>query len=354
MTSTASSILRRAFLSASIAAALATTAHADVTMEERMSVSGEGLMQMMNMTGTTVTTISGNRARTDSNLQFQSGLVRTFAGGAGDTSEIVQLDQDKIYTLNNKKKTYEETTFAARRAQLQQAMEQMQKSQAQQQQSTSGVDESQCEWQAPKSDVTRGEKASLAGYQSERVTVTATRACKDRKTGQVCEFGLVLDQWLAPAFEASSEATAYQRAYAEKLGLNAAASRDFAERAQSMFGGYAELMNEIASKTRDLKGYPMKASFSLAVGGPQCQSTQQTQAAGGPAPPPSIGGALGGALGGMFGKKKEPAQAQPTTPPPAMPNGLMRLMTIGNELVSVNRNPANPQSFDVPAGFKKR
>ena len=353
MTSRASSILRRAFLSASIATGLATAAHADVTMEERMSVTGEGMMQMMNMTGTTITTIAGDRARTDSNLQFQSGLVRTFAGGAGDTSEIVRLDQDKIYTLNNKKKTYEETTFADRRAQMQKAMEQMQQSSASQQQSTSGVDESQCEWQEPKADVKRGEQSLLAGYQSERVTITATQACKDRKTGQVCEFGLVLDQWLAPGFEASSEALAYQRAYAEKLGLNAAASRDFAERAQSMFGSYKGLMTEIAAKTRDLKGYPVKSSFSLAVGGPQCQSTQQTQASGGPAPPPSIGSALGGALGGMFGKKNQP-QPQATTPPPAMPNGLMRLMTIGNELVSVNRGAANPQVFDVPAGFKKK
>ncbi len=49
-------------------------AQADVTIEERMSINGAGLMKMANMSGTTTTIISGQRARTESNLQFESGL----------------------------------------------------------------------------------------------------------------------------------------------------------------------------------------------------------------------------------------------------------------------------------------
>ncbi len=331
--------------------AFAPLAEADVTMEESISVSGAGLMKMANMSGKTTTTIAGDRARTDSDLRFESGLVRTFAGGMGQTSEIVRLDQDKIYSLNNKKKTYTESSFAEQRAQMQQAMEQAQKGQAAQQQSASGVDESQCEWSEPKADVKRtGERASIAGFNAERLTIVATQACTDKKTGQVCEFGLALDQWLAPDFDAAQETLAYQRAYAEKMGFTAAASRDFAERAQSMFGRYQSLLTEIASKTRDVKGHPVKASFSLGVGGPQCQSSQQAQASGSTSSP-GLGGALGGALGGMFGKKKE---AQPaTTPPPTTINGLTALMTVSTELLSVQRSAADPAIFDVPAGYKK-
>jgi hypothetical protein len=195
-----------------------------------------------------------------------------------------------------------------------------------------------------------GERASIAGFNAERLTIVATQACTDKKTGQVCEFGLALDQWLAPDFDAGQETLAYQRAYAEKMGFTAAASRDFAERAQSMFGRYQSLLTEIASKTRDVKGHPVKASFSLGVGGPQCQSSQQAQASGSTSSP-GLGGALGGALGGMFGKKKE---AQPaTTPPPTTINGLTALMTVSTELLSVQRNAADPAIFDVPAGYKK-
>jgi hypothetical protein len=346
----------RLILAGAIALTLSAAAHADVTLEERVSVSGAGLMKMANMSGTTKTTIAKDRARAESTLQFESGLMRTLARGAGQSTQIVRLDQDKVYTLEPDKKTYTETTFAEQRERLQKAMEQQRQAQASQQQASSGVDESNCEWSEPRSDVQRtGEKAAFGGYEAERVTVTATQSCTDKKTGQVCDFGLALDQWLTPSFEAADETLAYQRAYAEKLGFGASASRDFAERSEALFGRYQPLLKEIAAKTRDIKGYPVKASFGLGVGGPQCQSTKEAQAAGGQASPPSLGGALGGALGGMFGRKKEPAQpAAAAAPPPAMPGGLMPLMTVGSELVSVNRAAADPAGFEIPADYKKK
>jgi hypothetical protein len=348
----------RAVLAGALAAILSTAAQSDVIITERMSINGAGLMKMANMNGTTTTSISGQRARTDSNLQFESGLMRTFARGiGGDSTEIVRLDQDKMYSIDNKKKTYTETTFAETRAQMEKVSKQMQEAQAQQQQGTSGVDESQCEWSDPKSEVIRsGEKASIAGYQAERVTVTATQSCKDKKTGQVCDFGLVFDQWVAPDFKASAEAQAYQLAFAEKMGMGAAGSKDFAERAETMFGRYKGLWSEVATKMRDVKGYPVRLSFGLGVGGPQCESTQQMQSGGqqdSTASPTSLGEALGGALGGMFGKKKAAAAPEPTAPPAQLPGGLFSLMGMSTELVSVSTDAVDPQSFDPPAGYKK-
>jgi hypothetical protein len=330
---------------------VASAAHADITIEERLSVGGA--IKMANMSGRTLTIIAGDRARTESDLQFESGMMRTLARGAGQVTEIVRLDQEKIYELNTKKKTYKETTFAERRAQMQKAMEQMQEAQASQQQQASGVDESQCEWSEPKAEVKQtGEKAVIAGLEAERLTITATQSCKDKQTGQICDFGLVLDQWIAPGFEASSETQAYYKAYAEKLGLTSAGSRDFAERAESMFGRYQGIWSEVATKMRDVKGQAVKATFGFGIGGPQCQDTQQTQAASGAEKPPSLGGALG-ALGGMFGKKKEQAQPVATTPPPTLPGGLISLMSLGTELVSINRDSVDAQTFEVPADYQK-
>jgi hypothetical protein len=353
-----SNAFRSRFLSCCVAGVLVSAAaQADVTMQEKMNLSGAGMMKMANMSGTTTTTISGSKARTESNMQFESGLMRTFARGAGGPHvEIVRLDEDKIFSLNPAKKTYTETTFAERRAMMQQAMDQMNKSQAQQQQATSGVDESECEWSDPKSEVKRtGEKVLIAGFQAEHVSVSASQSCTNKKTGDVCDFGLALDQWIAPGFEASSETTAYQQAYAEKLGLGSAASRDFAERAQSTFGRYKGLWAELGKRMAELpvKGYPVKSGFSLGVGGPQCKSAQQQQAQGGPQAQPSLGGALGGALGGMFGKKKKEEPAQEAAPPPTMAGGLMPLMSMGTELVSITRDAVAPTSFEVPGDYKK-
>jgi len=99
----------------------------------------------------------------------------------------------------------------------------------------------------------------------------------------------------------------------------------------------------------------VKSSFALGVGGPQCKSAQSAQASEASNPSPTGGlGALGGALGGMFGgKKKEAAPPPPsTTPPAAAPDGLIPLMTVSTELVSVNRSSVSPQTFEVPSDYK--
>ncbi|MEO7775817.1 MAG: hypothetical protein ABIT36_11880 [Steroidobacteraceae bacterium] len=331
-----------------------TFAQADITVEQRITVVGEGMMSMINMTGKTVQTISGDRSRTDTDLQFQSAMMRMLARGAGGQSvEIVQLGADKIYELNPRKKTYVETSFTERRAKLQEATAKLQEGQAAQRKAASGVDESQCEWGPAKSDVRRsGEKALIGGFTAEHVVITASQPCRDRSSGAVCEFGLTLDQWLAPDFKDSAETLEYQTAYAEKLGLTASSSREFSERAQSMFSGYKDIWTQIAAKMKDVKGYPVKAGFGLAIGGPQCQQAQQARAAtsngGGQ---PGLG-ALGGALGGLLGGRK--SQSQPSsTPPVAAQNGMINLMTVSTELVSVNHDAAPASAFEPPANFKK-
>src|SRR5688572_28039778 len=106
-------VFRSRLLASCVAGLLACAeAHSDVTMQEQMSLSGSGMMKMANMSGTTTTIISGDRARTESNMRFESGMMRIFAGGMGDHVEIVRLDQGKIYLLNPNKQTYTETTFA--------------------------------------------------------------------------------------------------------------------------------------------------------------------------------------------------------------------------------------------------
>jgi hypothetical protein len=335
-------------------------AFADVSVEQRMTVTGAGVMSMANMTGTSTTTISGDRARTDSELRFESAMVRALAHGVGgQTVEIVDLDQDRIYAVNPKKKTYTESSFTEKRAQLQQAMQAAQQGQAKQAQGASGVDESKCEWLPAKSDLKRtGEKNTIAGYTAEHVVITASQACRERDSGQVCEFALTLDQWMAADFKSSAEALKYQQAYAEKLGLTASSSRDFSERAQTLFSGYEGIWKQIAAKMKDVKGYSVKASFSLGVGGAQCESAQKGQAASGSGERPGVGGALMkgalGGLGGLFGKKKKDDAPSSTAPSAAPgPNGIYNLMTIGTELVSVKTDAAPAGTFEVPAGFKK-
>ncbi len=337
-------------------------AFADVTISERVNVEGAGLLSMANMSGTSTTTISGDKARMESDLQMESRMVRAFARGMGATADIVRLDQDKVLRLDLKKKQYSEQTFAERRAQLQAAMEQSQKSQP----PVGGVDQSDCEWTDPKADVKRtGEHGSIAGLNAEHITITATQGCRDKKTGSVCEFGLLLDEWLAPQFAGGDTARQFYVAYAQKMGLDAALARDGTQRAETLFKRYKGIWTEVAAKMKDVKGYPVKSSFGLAVGGPQCQGSQQSQTAQSndsssstsSSTPTDAAGVAGRIVGSIFNRKKAAPQNQASETTAAQPamtvNGMVPLLTVSSELLSVSEAAAPADAFEAPAGFKK-
>jgi hypothetical protein len=375
---------RSAFVLGCLLGACAQIASADVTTQQRISIDGIGGLKIANMSGTTTTIISGERSRTETTMQLESKILRMFARGAGGPRvDIVRLDLDKIDHLDVAKKEYTEMTFAQLREQMQQAMSQAGSAQRQEEPKPTSIDESQCEWSDPKADVKRtGEKATVAGYDAERLTITASQACKDKQSGQVCEFVLSLDEWLAPKFTASAEAQKYTRAYAQKMGLGTATtSRDIAERAQSMFGRYKGIWTEVASKTKDMKGYPVKTTFAFAVGGPQCKNAQQSDSSttsssdntqSQPTNPAAVAAQIGGKISGLFHKKSDtpppadasagastssPGASASTTPAasaaPPMPEGMIPVITMGSELVSVSTATVDPGVFEIPVGFKK-
>ena len=338
-------------------------ARADITLERTMSVEGVGAMAFGNMSGTSKTTISGDKSRTDSDVKMKSKIIGFLARNAvGPSAEIILLDQDKLYHLNINKKQYTETTFEQMRAQLQKATDQM--NSADEKKQPSAVDQSKCEWLPPKADVKKtGEKAQFAGYDSERVIITASQPCKDKDTGSICEVALVLDQWLSTGFAESAEAQKFYKAYAAKMGLDPSSSQDVSQRAKAMFSQYKGIWTEIASKMQNVKGYPVKTSFTLALGGAQCKNSnteqaQQSQDNDSSNSPSGLAGAVAGKLGGLFHKKKDDAaapaaQPAPAVTPVALPPGDVALMTVSSQLVSVSTGGASADAFTVPADFKK-
>jgi hypothetical protein len=350
-------------LLSSILGFVAGVAHADITIQRTTSVQGVGAMAFANMSGTSTTSISGDRSRTDSDMKMQSKIVGFLARNAiGPSADIVLLDQDKFYHLNVNKKEYTETTFEQFRAQMQKMSDQANSADSKQQ--PSAIDQSKCVWLPPKVDVTKsGEKAQFAGYDAERVTVSATQPCQDKDTGAICEIALVMDLWNSADFAVSSETRKFYSAYASKMGMDLANSQDASERAKALFGQYKGVWTEVAAKMQTVKGYPVKSSFTLGLGGTQCkgsnsQQSQSNQTDSAPQSPGDLAGAVVGKLGGLFGKKKDsadapPAQAAATAAPVPMPPGDVSLMTVSSQLVSVSTNAVSADAFTVPAGFKR-
>jgi hypothetical protein len=337
-----------------VPASLATcgVAQADVTLKERIAVEGQGMMAMANMSGTSTTAVSGKRSRTDNDLQMESRLVRMFARGAGQTSEIVRLDDDKVYDINNTKRTYTESSLTERRAQLQKAMEQA-KQQQEKQPAPTGMDESECEWSDPTAEVNRtGQKATIAGFAAEQVTLVTKQSCKNRKTGAVCDVALYLDEWVAPGFDAGEEVTKYQMAYAQQMGL-VNAGREVNERAEALFGRYKSAWAKVVDKMRDIKGYPVRTSFAMGFGGPQCQGQSTTQTTESSPSPAGVAGQIAGSIFGRKKKQQEEAQPVAPAPAPAALNGMIMPLKVTSELLSVSKDSLGSGAFEPPAGYKK-
>ncbi len=349
---------------------VAGTAQADITIERSTTVTGVGAMAFGNMSGTSRTVISGDMSRTDSDMKMQSKIVGFLARNAiGPSAEIVLLDQDKLYHLNINKKEYTETTFEELRAQLQKMSDQMNSNEEKKQ--PSAVDQSKCTWLPAKADVKKtGEKAQFAGYDAERVTITASQPCEDKDTGSICEVALVLDQWTSTGFVESAEVQRFYKAYAAKMGLDPSNAQDVSQRAKALFSQYKGIWTEIASKMQNVEGYPVKSSFTLALGGTQCKDPKAEQAQASshdatastststPTSPSALAGAMASKLGGLFQKKKDNADAPAAQPTPAetpvaVPAGDVALMTVSSQLVSVSTNSASADAFSVPAGFKR-
>jgi hypothetical protein len=359
--------LRKAAGAAAVttAACITSVALADVTVQQHISVEGVGLMAAVNMSGTTKTAISGDRSRTDSDIKLESRMMRMLAHRTvGPTAEIIRLDQDKIDRLDVSRKQYTELTFEEMKVQLQKAVDQLDQA------SQKPMDDSKCEWLDPKVEVRRpGEKATYAGYDSERLTIVASQPCKDKETGAICEVALALDEWLAPAFTPNVETERFSRAYAQKLGLDPTSGRgnfgggDIRERARAMFGRYAGIWDQIVAKTKDVKGYPVKMSFSFAFGGAQCknaQSQQQPQQGandsdgGNSNTPAGLAGQMAGKLGSLFHRKKDDdSQQQATQTPSLLPGGLLPLITLTSQVESISTDSVSPTLFEVPTDFKK-
>ena len=344
-------------------------AFADVTVENRISMTGTGAMSIANMSGTTRTAISGLRSRTDRDIQLQSKLVRMFAHG-GPKAEIILLDADRIDRLDISRKQYTEQTFEELKARLQKPLDKSQ-DEANSPDNARPMDDSRCEWLDPKVDVRRpGDKATYAGYPAERLTIVATQPCKDKETGAICEVALALDEWLAPTLTVGPESEKFQQAYARKLGLDPTAGGsggDLSERAQAMFERYKGVWGEILTKTHDLKGYPVKSSFSFGVGGPECKNGQpppQQSDAGAPdqgtsadnsAPTSTsaLAGQVAGKLTSLFHRKKDDQAAQAAATDSLLPDGLVPVITMTSELLSVSTDNVSASAFEVPADFKK-
>ena len=313
-------------------------ARADVKTQERTQVRFEGAIgKMVNMFG-------GRGARegitTTVSLKGQRMLSVT-----GDTGELIDLAEEKVYALDLKGKTYSVMTFAEMRKRMEEAMAKAK------QDAAAAKPEPEPEKGAPKKEyevdfaITAGPGAkAVAGTDTKEQIATITV----REKGKTLEAagGLVLEThlWMAPKVPALQELSDFRMKYAQKVyGPMMAQAAPNMTQAMAMYPQMKDAMEKFADEAKKLNGTPLLTEMVfIAAVPPGSQSEQKAE------PAPGLGGLLGGL--GRFRKKGNDAPA-PAPAAAAQAPGRSTILTTTTETLQITPS-ATDADVALPAGLK--
>ncbi len=283
---------------------------ADVTIESKLSVDGDAMMEIERVTGTSVTRIAGERSRTETVLYTPGDKFAVFAQSAAKRRiQILRLDQDRLYDIDVGAQRFAQTPISALRDRMRSMLRQ---SKRRRQQSPGTFDDARCQWAKPHTVVTQGGSADLLGFSAQQVTVSSTQRCANRSSQRQCDVSLVLERWLAPDAPFAQEYQTFQRAYAAKLGFTATSATDFLRSAQEMFGRYSGVWSEIKDRSRGMAGFELKSQLVLSISGANCRVEE-----------------------------------------PSSENWSSELARMSKEVTSVSRAAIEASEFEVPEGYAK-
>ena len=313
---------------------------ADVKTSEKSQLKFEGMLgRMMGMFG-------GKAAK--------EGVVSTVAvkgdrkiTTTGDTAEIVDLAEEKVYELNLKDKTYKVVTFAEMRKQMEEARAKAEEEARKQRAAEGKKDPNQVEMEIEFSAKETGQKRQINGFNCRQVVMTIAMHEKGKTLEQAGGMLITFDSWLAPRIAAMKEVMDFDIRYMRKMALDAAMpSADQMAQVFAMYPGLKGGMAKLEKEKVNMDGTPIETIMTTqSVQTKEQAAKKQDQQADQPA------AGLGGMLG-RFGKKKEepkPADAQPKAT--ADSDTRTTFMTAITSLLSVSTTVAADE-VAVPATFK--
>jgi hypothetical protein len=315
---------------------------AEVKTEEKSQVKFEGMMgRMMGM-------FAGKAAK--------EGLINTVsikgdrkATISDNTGEIIDLSEQKIYSVDFKKKSYEVITFEEMRRRLQEARDQAAKSVRESKQEKPSSDR---QMELDVSLKESGQKRTINGYDCREVVMTITAKEKGKTLEEGGGMVMTSHVWLGPDIPALNEISDFDQRYAKAMGeiFGSADSAQQMAMATAMYPGMKDMIGKMQAQSVNMNGSQILTEMVIEtvktqaqVSQEQNQSQNQTGEASGM---PSIRG-LGGMLGRGLGRKKEPEGDA------GKPKNRATVMTTTHELLKVATGVSDAD-VAMPAGFKEK
>jgi hypothetical protein len=178
-------------LSAAACLAVSATLAADVRTEQRTQVRFEGTLgRIVNMFG-------GKAAREGirSTVAVQGDRKATLSD---QTGQIVDLNEEKIYDLDLRRKSYKVTTFADLRRRMEEAMKKAEAGAAQDPQPATKPDQPAQELDIDFEVKDTGQNKAINGFDTRQVVMTVTMREKGKTIEQSGGLVLTTDLWLTP------------------------------------------------------------------------------------------------------------------------------------------------------------
>jgi hypothetical protein len=319
------------------------TLRADAKSEEKSQVKFEGMLGKM------FSLFGGKMARQGLSTNIALKGDRQLSK-SGETGQLIDLNEEKVYALNFKKQTYTVMTFEEIRQRMREAEQRMKEEQAKQQAKQQSSSEKAPEYDIDVATKPTGQSKSINGFDTKEVITTITIREKGKTLEQSGGMVLTSDAWLAPKIPAMQERIDFQLRYWTKLqgvGGSDELSADQLAAASAIYPMLKDAMKRVHTEGQHLDGTPIETTLTVeVVQSPEQQKETEKQQ-------DDNAGSVGG-LGGLFArkmmkkKKAEDDAGSASAPAP----GHARIMTMHNEVLSVS-STVDASEVAVPEGFKK-
>lgn len=314
-------------------------AAADVKTQERTQVRFEGAIgKMVNMFGG-----RGAREGITSTVALKGQRLLTITG---DTGEIIDLAEKKVYTLDLKGKSYTVMTFAEMRKKMEEAMAKAEKdAAAMKPEPDQPADGDKKEYEVDFTIADGPGAKVVAGNDTKEKVATITVREKGKTLESAGGFILETHLWMAPQQPALQELADFRMRYAQEVyGPMVAQAGPSMAQAMAMYPQMKEAMAKFADEAKKLDGAPLLTEMIfIAAVPPGSQSNEKAE------PAPGLGGLIGGL--GRFGRKKGNDAPAPAPAAAAAAPGRSTVLTTTNETLQITPS-ATDADVALPAGLK--
>jgi vacuolar-type H+-ATPase subunit D/Vma8 len=289
----------------------------------------------------------------------------------GDTEgTIVDLGEEKVYTLEMKKKTYTVMTFADMRRRIEEARkraeEEVRKAQAEEAKAPekNSAPKAANNEKPPEVEVDfnvkeTGAHKTINGFDTREVVMTMTLREKGKTLEESGGLMMTSDMWIAPTVAAMKELMEFDIRYAKQLQLPETFGASV-EQMQTAIAAHPMLKQGLARMSEEsakMEGTTILTVVSMdavqsaeQMAAAEKQKSEDTKPSTPSAPPTTVGGLIGGFGRRMAQKKAEGDKGAGNTA--SAPKSQATFMTVTNERLSIATSVA-AGDVAIPAGFRE-